>query len=110
VSTPSPASTHLEDLVRFRALGRCEDPCPEPRVPPGPSPEGDCQLALRAGDPRRQRLGPNHHLWRNGRLWWVAYTVIVDGWRQERIRHSLGTSDLVEARARRDAILATFGA
>jgi hypothetical protein len=48
---------------------------------------------------------PNHHLWRNGRLWWIAFTVIYDGWRQERIRRSLGTADLEEARRRRDHVL-----
>jgi hypothetical protein len=46
-------------------------------------------------------------LWRNGRFWWIAYTVIHDGWRQERIRQSLKTDDLGEARRRRDSILAS---
>lgn len=65
------------------------------------------QVALSPQDRRFQRLGENHHLWRNGRFWWIAYTVIIDGWRQERIRHSLKTDDLTEARVRRDEILAT---
>ena len=65
------------------------------------------QVALSPDDRRFQRLGENHHLWRNGRFWWIAYTVIIDGWRQERIRHSLKTDDLTEARVRRDEILAT---
>ena len=65
------------------------------------------QVALSPHDRRFQRLGENHHLWRNGRFWWIAYTVIIDGWRQERIRHSLKTDDLTEARGRRDEILAT---
>ncbi len=64
------------------------------------------QVALSPDDRRFQRLGPNHHLWRNGRFWWIAYTVIIDGWRQERIRHSLKTDDLIEARRRRDELLA----
>ncbi|HEY8548772.1 MAG TPA: hypothetical protein VIL35_02350 [Vicinamibacterales bacterium] len=51
---------------------------------------------------------PNHHLWKNGRLWWIAFTLIHDGWRQERIRQSLGTDNLLEARRRRDAILSLF--
>jgi hypothetical protein len=51
---------------------------------------------------------PNHHLWRNGRLWWIAFTVVYDGWRQERIRRSLRTTDLDEARRRRDALLLEF--
>jgi len=51
---------------------------------------------------------PDHHLWRNGRLFWVAFTIHVDGWRVERIRRSLGTADIVEARHRRDALFAEF--
>ncbi len=48
---------------------------------------------------------PDHHLWRNGRLWWVAFTVHLPGWQKERIRLSLRTHDLAEARRRRDAVL-----
>jgi hypothetical protein len=51
---------------------------------------------------------PNHHLWRNGRLWWVAFTVIYDGWRQERVRRSLSTADLKEARRRRDDLFQQY--
>jgi hypothetical protein len=51
---------------------------------------------------------PDHHLWRNGRLFWVAFTIHIDGWRVERIRRSLGTTDILEARRRRDALLAEF--
>jgi hypothetical protein len=50
---------------------------------------------------------PNHHLWRNGRLWWIAFTIHQDH-RQERIRFSLGTADVAEARAKRDRLLALF--
>jgi hypothetical protein len=48
---------------------------------------------------------PDHHLWRNGRLWWVAFTVHLPGWQKERVRLSLRTHDLAEARLRRDAVL-----
>jgi hypothetical protein len=51
---------------------------------------------------------PNHHLWRNGRLFWVAFTVHLPGWRKDRVRLSLGTADLAEARRRRDALLRTY--
>jgi hypothetical protein len=51
---------------------------------------------------------PDHHLWRNGRLWWVAFTVHLPGWQKERVRLSLGTADVVEARRRRDALLARY--
>lgn len=53
---------------------------------------------------------PNHHLWRNGRLWWIAFTVLYDGWRQERIRRSLGTANLEDARRRRDELIEQFAA
>lgn len=52
---------------------------------------------------------PNHHLWRNGRLWWVAFTI-HRGHLQERVRRSLGTADLVEARRRRDEVLSAAAA
>lgn len=48
---------------------------------------------------------PDHHLWRNGRLWWVAFTVHLPGWQKERVRLSLGTDDVEEARRRRDQVL-----
>jgi hypothetical protein len=51
---------------------------------------------------------PNHHLWRNGRLWWVAFTVHLPGWQKERVRLSLGTPDLFEARHLRDRVLASY--
>jgi hypothetical protein len=52
-------------------------------------------------------IDPNHHLWRNGRLWWIAFTV-HRGPQQERVRFSLGTPDIEEARRRRDRALALF--
>ena len=57
---------------------------------------------------RASQTNPNHHLWKNGRLWWLAVTLLHDGWRQERVRQSLGTDDVVEARRRRDLVLARF--
>ena len=50
---------------------------------------------------RASETNPNHHLWKNGRLWWLAVTLLHDGWRQERVRQSLGTDDILEARRRR---------
>ena len=50
-------------------------------------------------------MHPDHHLWKNGRLFWIAFTVHLPGWRKERIRRSLGTADIEEARRRRDALL-----
>ncbi|MBW2271602.1 MAG: hypothetical protein JRH16_23890 [Deltaproteobacteria bacterium] len=55
--------------------------------------------------PEPANADPDHHLWRNGRLWWVAFTVIHDGWRQERVRVSLQTDNVDTARRRRDDLL-----
>lgn len=51
---------------------------------------------------------PDHHLWRNGRLWWVAFTVHLPPWHKERVRLSLHTDDLHEARGRRDELLRRY--
>ena len=51
---------------------------------------------------------PNHHLWRNGRLWWVAFTVHLPGWQKERVRLSLRTPDIHEARRRRDELFRQY--
>ncbi len=50
---------------------------------------------------------PNHHLWKNGGRWWIAFTAHA-GVAQERVRFSLGTTDVAVARARRDAVLRLF--
>lgn len=55
-------------------------------------------------------VDPDHHLWRNGRLWWVAFTVHLPGWQKDRVRLSLGTDDVEEARRRRDRILREYPA
>jgi hypothetical protein len=66
------------------------------------------RLSVALASSRAFVTNPNHHLWRNGRLYWIAFTLIHDGWRQERIRQSLSTDNLLEARRRRDAILSLF--
>ena len=50
---------------------------------------------------------PDHHLWRNGRIWWIAFTF-HSGERKHRVRRSLATADVEQARARRDALLARY--
>jgi hypothetical protein len=61
-----------------------------------------------ATETQQQTANPDHHLWRNGRLWWVAFTVHTPGWQKERIRLSLGTDDIEEARRRRDQVLSEY--
>ena len=51
---------------------------------------------------------PNHHLWKNGRSWWLHYTVHTDDGRKRRVRYSLGTRDLEPARVLRDGVLAVW--
>jgi hypothetical protein len=48
----------------------------------------------------------DHHLWNNHGVWWIHYTVLLDGVRQRRVRHSLATRDRDEARDLRDILLA----
>jgi hypothetical protein len=62
----------------------------------------------RALGPRLADPNPDHHLWRNGRLWWVAFTVHLPPWQKERVRLSLGTADVHEARRLRDELLCRY--
>jgi hypothetical protein len=73
-----------------------------------PSPVSVRSVSVELATSRAFANNPNHHLWKNGRLWWIAFTLIHDGWRQERVRQSLGTDNIKEARRRRDSILALF--
>jgi len=62
----------------------------------------------RGSAPTSEPIDPDHHLWRNGRLFWVAFTIHLPGWTKDRIRLSLGTADIVEARRRRDQLLREY--
>lgn len=59
-----------------------------------------------ASSPPAPPLGDDHHLWRNGRLWWIAITLYDAQGNRRRVRQSLGTTDLAEARRQRDQFLA----
>ena len=48
---------------------------------------------------------PNHHLWNNNGTWFIHYVIHPTPFTKERIRRSLGTKSLEEARARRDQFL-----
>ena len=61
-----------------------------------------------ADRPAPADLDPDHHLWKNGRLWWIAFTIHTPDWRKKRLRFSLGTADIHLARERRDAILRSY--
>ena len=49
---------------------------------------------------------PNHHLWNNNGTWFIHYVVHPTPYTKERVRRSLRTKCLQEARARRDEVLA----
>ena len=48
---------------------------------------------------------PDHHLWNNHGTWWVHYTIHQADYTKRRVRVSLETRNLREARTRRDALL-----
>ncbi|MEA3208794.1 MAG: hypothetical protein QOE70_1851 [Chthoniobacter sp.] len=52
---------------------------------------------------------PNHHLWNNNGTWFIHYVVHPTPITKERVRHSLRTKSLEEARVRRDALFASSG-
>jgi hypothetical protein len=54
---------------------------------------------------RLNPANPDHHLWNNNGTWFVHYTIHPTPFTKERIRASLGTKDLTQARLRRDQLL-----
>lgn len=62
------------------------------------------QLAVRNWRPS---ASANHHLWNNHGTWWIHYTLHHD-WTKERVRESLATRCVEEARRKRDALFQAF--
>ncbi|MBI5395641.1 MAG: hypothetical protein HZA91_10130 [Verrucomicrobia bacterium] len=58
---------------------------------------------------RVNRTNPDHHLWNNNGTWFVHYTVYPDRLTKERVRRSLGTKSLAEARRKRDVLFRNWG-
>jgi len=56
----------------------------------------------------RPNNNPNHHLWMNNGSWWLQLTEHRDDYTKQRIRRPLGTKDVIEARRRRDALMANW--
>jgi hypothetical protein len=65
--------------------------------------EHNTELAVRI-DPSNE----DHHIYNNNGTYWVHYTVYPSPVTAERIRRSLKTKDVSEARRKRDAIFAGF--
>jgi hypothetical protein len=55
---------------------------------------------------RQKTTGANHHLWNNHGSWWFHGTFHLPDGTAQRVRVNLKTTDLDQARRRRDAILA----
>jgi hypothetical protein len=54
---------------------------------------------------RLNPANPDHHLWNNNGTWFVHYTIHPTPFTKQRVRASLRTKRLVEARLRRDQLL-----
>ena len=48
---------------------------------------------------------PNHHIWNNNGTYFLHVTLLWNGERKFRLRKSLKTKDVLEARRRRDFVL-----
>ena len=48
---------------------------------------------------------PDHHLWNNHGTWWCHYTVHLADYTKRRVRLSLGTPSVEQARKLRDQLL-----
>ena len=59
---------------------------------------------------RVNQENPDHHLWNNHGTWWLHYTLNLPDYTNRRIRKSLGTRDLGQARTLRDELLANLEA
>ncbi len=65
-------------------------------------------LATRPGRDLADGANPDHHLWNNRGTWWCHFTLHRPDYTAERVRVSLRTRDLAEARCRRDELLRRF--
>lgn len=79
---------------------------PASRDHPAPAPSGETfprtSVRLRAAN-------PNHHLWNNNGTWYLHYTMHPTPLTKTRVRVSLETKNLENARRRRDEILTQAG-
>ena len=58
---------------------------------------------------RTNSANRDHHIWNNNGTFWCHFTVHLPDFTKERVRVSLETSEISEARQRRDSLLALFG-
>ena len=55
--------------------------------------------------PKMVAKNKDHNLWRNGKNWWLDYTMHLPDFTSKRVRLNLGTEDVGTARMHRDMIL-----
>lgn len=92
--------TYLDILAEFGALA--DDTQRSPASTPG-------TLAVRAlPDKKNSAQVLNHHLWNNRGTWWCHFTLHRPDYTSERVRVSLRTRDVLEARRRRDQLLSVL--
>jgi hypothetical protein len=56
---------------------------------------------------RINRRNANHHLWKNNGTWWCHFTIHSADFTKQRVRLSLETHKIDDARRRRDDLLST---
>jgi hypothetical protein len=54
---------------------------------------------------RLNPANPDHHLWNNNGTWFVHYTIHPTPLTKQRVRASLRTKNLIQAREHRDELL-----
>lgn len=57
---------------------------------------------------RVDAANPRHHQWLNHGTWWIHYTLHTPQGRIRRVRSSLGTGDLGQAKRLRDSVFAVL--
>ena len=57
---------------------------------------------------RCQAGNANHHLWNNNGTWWCHFTLHLPDFTKRRLRRSVGTACIEEARYTRDFLLAVL--
>lgn len=55
--------------------------------------------------PKMVAKNKDHNLWKNGKNWWLHYTMHIPDFTSRRVRLNLWTDDVETARMHRDMIL-----
>ena len=57
---------------------------------------------------RVDNQNPNRNIWNNNGIWFVHFTLHLTDYTKRRVRQSLHTHDVAEARSRRDELFRTL--